>query len=398
MGRTPLPSNESARLAELHSFDILDTLPEQSYDDITALASHICGTPIAIVSLVDQDRQWFKSAIGLDAAESPRDVAFCAHAILRPDELLIVPDATRDSRFANNPLVAADPAIRFYAGAPLVTDTGNALGTLCVIDRVARDLTPDQERALRALSRQVMAQLDLRRAVADLSRKQAVLEEMMRQKETFVATVSHELRTPLTAVMGFVEVLTDPDADFSESERSELLRATAREAGELSGIIEDLLAAARAEAGTLAVTRVSVSLDAQVAQVLEGLDPASAAGVNVEVKPVRAYGDPARVRQIVRNLLTNAFRYGGDAVTVRTHDGAGTCHVVVEDNGAGIPAADRERIFAPFEAGAAASRPADSIGLGLFISRKLAELMEGSLTYRRRDGLSIFDLALPHLD
>ncbi len=398
MGRTPLPTNESARLAELDSFDILDTLPEQSYDDITALASHICGTPIAIVSLVDRDRQWFKSAIGLDAMETPRDVAFCAHAILRPGELLVVPDATRDSRFADNPLVVAGSGIRFYAAAPLVTDNGNALGTLCVIDRVARDLTPDQERALRALSRQVMAQLELRRAVAELSRKQAVLEEMMRQKETFVATVSHELRTPLTAVMGFVEVLTDPDADLSESERSQLLRATAREAGELSGIIEDLLAAARAEAGTLTVTRVPVSLDAQVAQVLEGLDPASAAGVNVEVQPVRAYGDPARVRQIVRNLLTNAFRYGGDAVTVRTHDGAGTSHVVVEDNGAGIPAADRERIFAPFEAGAAASRPADSIGLGLFISRKLAELMEGSLTYRRRDGLSIFDLALPHPD
>jgi PAS domain S-box-containing protein len=178
--KAPLPPNETARLENLRQYAILDTLPEQEFDDLTRLAALICGTPIALVSLVDADRQWFKSKVGIDEPETPRDIAFCAHAILQPD-IFVVPDALADERFRTNPLVTGEPKVRFYAGAPLVTKQGHALGTLCVVDRVPRDLSPEQREALRALSRLVVAQIELRRSVSDLSqaigdRKRAEVE------------------------------------------------------------------------------------------------------------------------------------------------------------------------------------------------------------------------------
>ncbi|MDQ3815541.1 MAG: response regulator, partial [Armatimonadota bacterium] len=166
--KAPLPKNEAERLNALHRYHILDTLPEAEFDDLTFLAAQLCRTPISLVNFVDADRQWSKSKLGLDIPETSRDVSFCAHTILQPD-LFIVPDATADERFADNPLVTSEPHIRFYAAAPLLTPDGYALGTLCVIDRRTRDLNDEQEEALRALSRQVVRQLELRRHAAELA-------------------------------------------------------------------------------------------------------------------------------------------------------------------------------------------------------------------------------------
>jgi GAF domain-containing protein len=130
-----LPAHEDARLAELREYNVLDTGPEPEFDDLVGLASQICGTPIALISLIDAQRQFFKARTGLDVTQTPRDAAFCDHAIAEP-ELMVVPDAAADPRLAGNPLVTSDPNIRFYAGSPLITPKGHAMGTLCVIDRV----------------------------------------------------------------------------------------------------------------------------------------------------------------------------------------------------------------------------------------------------------------------
>lgn len=186
-----LPENEAARLNALRRYAILDTAPEQPFDDLTRLAAGICGTPIAVISLIDADRQWFKAKVGLSVTETSRDISFCAHTLLQTD-LFVVRDALADDRFATNPLVTSDPKIRFYAAAPLVTPEGYVLGTLCVIDHVPRDLSVEQRDALRALSRQVVSQLELRRHVAMMSRtivEREWAQEALRESEERLRSV-----------------------------------------------------------------------------------------------------------------------------------------------------------------------------------------------------------------
>ena len=180
----PLPANEAVRLKVLQECQILDTLPEPIFDDVTRLATQICNTPVALVSLVDANRQWFKSKMGLDVTETSRDLAFCAHTILQP-EILIVPDALQDQRFANNPLVTAAPHIRFYVGVPLLTTEGQALGTLCVIDFVSRELSCQQLEALQTLGRQVVKLIELRRHVLSEKEHSAGNQLAAKQRQQF---------------------------------------------------------------------------------------------------------------------------------------------------------------------------------------------------------------------
>ncbi len=190
-----MATDEPARLAALHRYRILDTEPEQRFDDLTLLASQICDTPISLITLIDSDRQWFKSRVGLDVEETSRGVAFCAHAIRQPG-IMQVSDAATDARFRDNPFVTGEPNIRFYAGAPLITPDGHALGTLCVIDVKPRRLNEGQLRALDALRRQVESQLELKRNIDELA---AALGERDRAEAAQAALVT-ELRASLENV------------------------------------------------------------------------------------------------------------------------------------------------------------------------------------------------------
>ena len=190
-------ASDAVRVEALEKYAIHDTEPEQAFDDLTLLASYVCKTPIALISLVDENRQWFKSKIGIAASETPRQVAFCSVAIQQSD-VMVVPDTLQDERFRDNPLVTSDPRIRFYAGAPLINEDGFALGTLCVIDQKPREITPDQKEALQALSRLVLGQLEFRRNLKLL--KEALTDRTQAEHERERELV--KLQQTLTRVLG----------------------------------------------------------------------------------------------------------------------------------------------------------------------------------------------------
>ncbi len=300
----PLPENEAARLAALYRYNLLDTAPEAAFDDLTLLAAQLCNTPIALISLVDAKRQWFKAKIGLTLTEMPRAVSFCAYAILQPDEVFVVPDALADPRFAHNPLVTTDPYIRFYAGAPLVTPEGYVLGTLCVIDRIPRQLTGEQIAALQALRRAVMTEIQLQRNVEILSQTIAErdlalisLQEAKEELEIEVQERTIELRNANEQLQKELASRQYVEAELQDKiQQIDLAyQQAAIYAKELNAKIaegkqaEEQIRrnAARAEALARVAARLNAQLDLET--VLNTICEETAHALNVEATAVRLY-------------------------------------------------------------------------------------------------------------
>lgn len=272
--------------------------------------------------------------------------------------------------------------------SPIFVD-GEWAGLIGLTEReTAREWT-DEDRSLLAAAATMIGAYWERDGARD------ALVEMVRSKNLFLASVSHELRAPITTVVGTSEILRDESLDLSDEERAELLDMVVSEGTDLVNIVSDLLAAAKADSGTLTVSRVSVSLRAQVAQVLEGIHQDSGARIEISGESVQGIGDPGRVRQIVRNLVANAQRYGGETIRVELAQGTERAILRVCDNGSGVPEDERERIFEPYASAHGVHAHAGSIGLGLAVSRELARLMGGDLTYRYQNDESVFELTLP---
>ena len=388
MPEVPAPHapTESERLAALRAYDVLDSGPEPAYDDLTTLAAHICGTPIALVSLVDAERQWFKSRVGLDAAETPRDLAFCAHAILEPDALFVVPDAARDSRFADNPLVTGPPKIRFYAGAPLLNPAGHALGTLCVIDREPRRLSDEQRSALLALGRQVVAQLELRLQLRDRERVIAELHELDAAREAFVATASHELRSPLTSIHGALRLVSGGVTDVIGPEGRELLRIATQNTERVVGLVNDLLDLSKLGAGHAQLEPTAFEARALLETVAAELTPLATERelkltVEAEVGLVLQADWDALLR-VGRNLLSNAIRHSprqGEVVLGAARTADGQVRLQVTDQGPGLSALEQRQLFLPFSQVGPRRGRDGTTGLGLAIVKSLVEAHGGAV-------------------
>lgn len=370
----PKPHNEVQRIDTLRGYNILDSKREHAFDDLTLIASQICGTPIALVSLVDEDRQWFKSAVGLDAPETPRELAFCAHAILQ-DKVFEVPDAHRDIRIHDNALVTGAPHLRFYAGAPLQTPDGHALGTLCVLDRRPRNLSEGQKAALEALARQAMAQMELRKALQDA-------ERTSRYRSRLMAVMGHDLKQPVNVINMCLSLL-EPQLDGEEDAQT---LAYARSAiATLSAELDSLATASRLDDEQVRLTPVPVQ------RIFDNLHAnwslrARSKGLTLRLCPSRTTieTDEKLLGTVLGNLVGNAIKYtaqGGVVVGFRRRgDGY---RIEVWDSGIGIPDSERGKIFDSFKQ---IDRQSEGLGLGLAIVRRTAELLGCTIEVKSQPG------------
>lgn len=405
MPSAPHHPQEAARLAALRALEVLDSAPQAEFDALVKAASLVCQTPISLISLVDDHRQWFKANVGLPGvSETPREMAFCAHAIL-DDEVMVVPDATQDTRFIDNPLVTGQPEIRFYAGAPLRLRNGHQVGTLCVIDRQAREINASQRDILRCLAVAAANALESRLAQQQLAAAQTQLLELraeqaqqeaqaatQRAKEAFFSRVSHEMRTPLNAVLGFAQLLHTK----LQTQDDTLVAYTTyiMDAGQhLTSMVEDLLDIRAAAQGELSLRNEAVNVAKAIASAV-GLLSATAAAQNTTITMQAqdcpdAWADATRLKQVLLNLLSNSIKYGRShgQVTVKAQAAQEGICITVQDNGIGMNEAQVAALFQPFDRlGQERSRIA-GVGLGLLISRRIVESMQGQLRMSSEPGV-----------
>jgi signal transduction histidine kinase len=390
--------DEATRLASLYSYNILDTAEEQDFDALTKLASAICLTPIALISLVDAKRQWFKSHTGLQARETPIEQSFCAHAIASFDDIMIVTDAKKDERFAYNPLVTGEPNITFYAGVPLITEDGVSLGTLCVIDHEKKELTAQQTESLKTLARLVVDKLELRRKMLHLENinKELLSANVLIQK--FAAMAAHDIKNPLSSILLTSQALKMRHEKLHDDGSLKLVDLNISSAKHLLELVNDMLEYSKTPSLLLAkkqhfnLTSILKKITAllYVPYNFEILFPGADHEIDLSI---------IAFEQVFINLLSNAIRYNdkeNGKTEIRFKDEEAYYKFEVEDNGIGIDEEYIEKIFNNnFTLNKIDRFNRQGTGIGLSTVKELVAALGGSISVSSEPGVgSTFYIAI----
>lgn len=374
--------SEEERIKSLESYSILDTLPEMDFDNLTLVAAEICGTPISLVTFVDQERQWFKSRFGLDTHETHRDYAFCAHAINKPNDIFIVPDSREDIRFFDNPIVTGDPHVIFYAGVPLITEKGLPLGTLCVIDQMPRELTPNQIRSLKALSDQTMKLLELRLKKMELEKAMGKLEGKNVELEKFAHIAAHDLKSPLANISGLTDFFVENYGIAIDTDGQEILHLIQTSSAKLRSMIDSLLEYSKSDY-QLKENRKEVNLKILQDELSNLFTFQNNCSITLKSNVNSIIINKAAIEQILINLVANAIKYNDKEIAqieIEIIEKEDFYNISIQDNGVGIAKEYHERIFQVFEVLSNKDRFGEKgNGIGLATVKKIVESLDGTI-------------------
>jgi signal transduction histidine kinase/CheY-like chemotaxis protein len=410
MKKAPIPADEAQRLDSLLRYNLLDTPREVEYDRVSHIASQLCLTPFALVSLIDQDRQWVKSSHGIHIDYVPRELSFCAHTI-NQREPLIIENMQLDSRFSDHPSVVGPPNVTFYAGVPLRSSEGYAIGSLCVIDQKPRRLTAEQHMALKALADQVALLMELHRTNDSLRVARTEAEELAQQKASLLATLSHEIRTPLHALEGYTQLLLDQPTQPEQQSSLQRLQTTGRT---LVSLVNNILDYSKLQAGKLLLEAIPFSVVGLIHQAVD-MQAWQARQKNLQLTtkfdatiPHQLRGDATRLLQVLTNLISNALKFtkeGGvsvEASVIEQTDEQVHLFIEVVDTGIGIAPESLSTLFNEYtQVSAATTRQYGGTGLGLAITSQLIELMDSRMEVQSEVGKGSrfgFRLTLPTVD
>jgi len=393
----PVPENEAERLVALQSYDIIDSGEEKDFDAIASIASAICGTPISLITFIDDKRQWFKSHIGTDLTENFRDLSFCTYAIAGPDEIMIVPDALQDERFATNPVVT-EANVTFYAGVPLINEDGFALGTLCVLDQQSHDFSEAQVEALKALAKQVVDKIELQRKVSTLEKTNQELINANVLIQKFASMAAHDIKNPLSSIKLTSQALRTRQEILQSEGCLRLVNMNVSATDNLLVLVDEMMAYSK-DPSLLLQKKQDFELNQLIGKIISLLVVPDTIKIELPAGRHPINYSLIAIEQILINLLSNAIRYNDKTeglIQIRFKEGTDYYQLEIEDNGMGIPEAYLDKIFLNnFTLKVTDRFNSQGSGIGLATVKDLLYLLDSSISVKSTLGLgSIFTVTL----